>query len=338
MGAQAPGRAAGVITLAMPWALLLLPLPVLIWRLVPPRREKATAVRFPFFRQLTEAVGADTRSGSVERARARWQWGLLALAWVMVVVSLARPEKVGDPIESVRSARDVVLAIDISGSMGAGDFEAPDGVLLQRLAGVRQVVGQFISTREGDRIALIVFGTRAYLQAPLTEDHDTIIELLNTTEVAMAGPQTALGDAIGLAIHTFESSKVDQRLMILLSDGADTASRMSPVNAAEIAAEKGVEIFTIAVGNPEGEGDERVDVDTLTEIATRTGGSFFFATDQASLSEVYARIDQLAPRETERLSYRPRLPLGWLPLGLAVLLGLALLLVRTAYETRRHSA
>ena len=296
------------------------------------------AFRVPFFRQIVDMTGSAARTGSVERSRARWQWLLLMLAWILVVIALARPEKLGDPVESVRSARDVVLAIDISGSMDARDFEAPDGSLLQRLEGVRQVVRQFVSEREGDRIALIVFGTRAYLQAPLTEDHDTIIELLESTRVAMAGPQTALGDAIGLAIHTFESSKVDQRVLILLSDGADTASRMTPVNAAEIANEKGVEIFTIAVGNPEGQGDERVDVEALADVASRTGGSSFFATDQASLGEIYERIDALAPRETERLSYRPRLSLGWLPLGLAVIAGLGLLLIRTGLESRRRTA
>ena len=327
-----------MISLALPWAMLLLPVPWLVWRFSPSRRETVTALRFPFFRRIVEATGNQASSGSIVHARSSWQWLLMVLIWLMVVLALARPEKVGDPVESVRSARDVVLAIDISGSMDAGDFAAPDGRLLQRLEGVRQVVTQFVEARQGDRIALIVFGTKAYVQAPLTDDLATIIDLLDTTQVAMAGPQTAIGDAIGLAIRTFETSEVEQRLMILLSDGADTASRMSPVNAAEIARQEGVEIYTIGVGDPEASGDDQVDLDALRDIATRTGGAFFYATDQAALSDVYARIDDMAPREIERLSYRPRLALTHFPLGAAVLLGLVLLFIRTLPELRRAKA
>ena len=171
-------------------------------------------------------------------------------------------------------------------------------------------------------MALIVFGSQAYLQSPLTEDLTTIVELLETTEVGMAGPHTALGDALGLSIHTFEASDIEQRLLILLSDGADTASQMSPINAAEIAKTKGVEIYTIAFGDPEGSGENRVDVETLKEIAKRTDGSYFFAGDLSALNEVYKRIDELTPRDVETLSYRPRQSLAFWPLGLAAILGL----------------
>jgi Ca-activated chloride channel family protein len=137
----------------------------------------------------------------------------------------------------------------------------------------------------------------------------------------MAGPHTALGDAIGLAIRTFEASEIEQRLLILLTDGNDTASRMSPVNAAEIANGERAEIFTIGVGDPDASGEDRVDLATLRDIAARTGGEFFFAGDETALREVYARIDDLAPREVETLSYRPRQSLAWIPLALAALIG-----------------
>jgi Ca-activated chloride channel family protein len=205
--------------------------------------------------------------------------------------------------------------------MDARDFATPDGERKQRLAGVRDVVRTFVEGREGDRMALIVFGTRAYVQAPLTEDLGTVTSLLDRTEVGMAGPHTALGDAIGLAIRTFEASDIEQRLLILLSDGTDTASRMSPVNAAEIANGESVEIFTIGVGDPDARGEDRVDLATLRDVAARTGGAFFFAGDEAALREVYARIDALAPREVETLSYRPRQSLAWIPLALAALIG-----------------
>lgn len=171
-------------------------------------------------------------------------------------------------------------------------------------------------------MALIVFGSKAYVQAPLTEDLDTIVSLLYRTEVGMAGPHTALGDAIGLSIRTFEARNIDQRLLILLSDGSDTTSRMSPVNAAEIANEKGVEIYTIGVGDQDATGESRVDLATLQDIAGRTGGEFFFAADESTLENVYERIDALTPREVETLSYRPRLPLAWIPLAIAALIGL----------------
>ncbi|WP_353472513.1 VWA domain-containing protein [Salipiger sp. H15] len=327
-----------MISLAAPWLLLLLPLPLLVRWLVPPHRERESALRFPFFRRMTEAAGAEPRAGAVVLSRPVISWITATLCWALLVLALARPERVGAPITIDKAARDVVLAIDISGSMDARDFAAPDGQRLQRLAGVRQVVDQFVSGRDGDRMALIVFGTAAYLQAPLTDDLTTITELLDTTEVGMAGPHTALGDAIGLAIRTFEASDIDQRLLILLSDGSDTASRMSPVNAAEIAADRGVEIFTIGVGDPEATGENRVDLATLQAIALRTGGQYFFAEDAAALQAVYDRIDALAPRETETLSFRPRRSLSWIPMGLASLLGLGTVLWLQLRVQRRRRA
>lgn len=312
-----------MISLAAPWALLLLPLPLLVLWLVPPHRERVPALRFPFFRRIVDASGAEPGPGAVVLSRTRLQMAAALAAWALAVLALAQPERVGEPVEITKAARDVVLAIDISGSMDARDFETSDGDRKQRLEGVRDVVRAFVEGREGDRMALIVFGSKAYVQTPLTEDLSTVVDLLDRTEVGMAGPHTALGDAIGLAIRTFEASDIEQRLLILLSDGADTASRMSPVNAAEIARGQDVEIFSIGVGDPDATGEDRVDLATLKDIATRTGGAFFFAGDEAALREVYARIDDLAPREVETLSYRPRQSLAWIPLALAALIGTA---------------
>lgn len=314
-----------MISLGLPWALMILPLPLLVWRLVPPHRERVQALRFPFFRRIVDTAGTEPGPGAVVLRRTRLQMSAAIIAWCLIVLATAQPERVGEPVEITRAARDVVLAIDISGSMDARDFAGPDDAPQQRLAAVRDVVRSFVEGREGDRMALIVFGSRAYVQAPLTEDLGTIVDLLDRTEVGMAGPHTALGDAIGLAIRTFESSDIDQRLMILLSDGTDTASRMSPVNAAEIADGQGVEIYTIGVGDPDATGEDRVDLATLQDIAARTDGEYFFASDQDALTHVYARIDELAPREVETLSYRPRQPLAWIPLALAALVGLATL-------------
>ncbi|MFK7945266.1 MAG: VWA domain-containing protein [Paracoccaceae bacterium] len=310
-----------MISFGFPWAFLALPLPWLIWRLVPAHKERVPAIRFPFFREVVSRAGANASAGAVVLARSWFQMIAAALIWVMLVLAVSQPERLGAPIETSVSARDLVLAIDISGSMDARDFTSAEGDKLQRLEGVRAVVQQFVEGREGDRMALIVFGSKAYLQSPLTEDTSTIVELLDQTQVGMAGPHTALGDSIGLAIRTFEASEIEQRLLILLSDGADTSSTMSPVNAAEIANGKDVEIYTIAVGDPQADGENRVDVATLQDIANRTGGSYFFAEDQTALDEIYVRIDELAPRLTNTQSFRPRQTLHHIPLLLAVLIG-----------------
>ncbi|MDW3223879.1 MAG: VWA domain-containing protein [Paracoccaceae bacterium] len=292
-------------------------------------------MRFPFFRRIISAADAIAGPGAIVIRRTRLQMIAAVLIWVLMVIALARPERLGAPIEITKSARDVVLAIDISGSMDAVDFATPDGAAVQRLEGVKTVVDDFLAAREGDRVALIVFGSQAFLQAPLTESLSTISALLTQTEVGMAGPQTAIGDAIGLAIRTFEASEIEQRLLILLSDGADTGSRMSPVNAAEIARSKGVEIHTIGVGDPEAEGENRVDTRALQDIASRTGGRSFFATDLEGLSETYAQIDEMTPRLVEQLSYRPRTQLTHYVLGMAVILGVLTLSFLTYTKTHR---
>lgn len=326
-----------MISLAFPWALLALPLAWVVWRFAPVHRETVSALRFPFFREIVQATDQTPRAGSIVMQRSRLQMASAIAIWCLLILGLAAPERVGAPIEITKSARDLVLAIDISGSMSEADFIDQDGQRLQRFEAVRQVVQQFVENREGDRIALIVFGSQAYLQTPLTEDLQTVAQLLEQTEVGMAGPHTALGDAIGLSIRTFESSEIEQRVLILLSDGSDTASRMSPLNAAEIARQAGVEISTIAVGDPNSSGENRVDVATLQDIARRSGGNSYFASDVNALSQVYARIDDLNPRAVETLSYRPRQSLAYVPIGLAALIGLFSLAFLHLSQRRRVS-
>lgn len=311
-----------MISLAFPWALLALPLPLLVWWLSPPHRQRVPAIRFPFFRRIVEATEQTPQEGAVVVTRTRLQMVVAIAVWCLLVLSVAQPERLGEPIEVTKSARDVVIALDISGSMDAADFVDANGNRMQRLAGVKAVVRDFVADRQDDRMALIVFGSRAFLQAPLTDDTGTIIDLVDQTQVGMAGPHTALGDSIGLAIRTFENSEVEQRLLILLSDGSDTSSRMSPLNAAEIARSSGVEIFTIGVGDPKGTGENWVDTETLADIARRTGGAYFFASDLDGLSGIYARIDELNPRLVEVLSHRPRTALHGYLMALSALIGL----------------
>ncbi|WP_424968248.1 VWA domain-containing protein [Dinoroseobacter sp. S375] len=309
------------VAFATPWILLMLPLPLLVWWLVPPHRERTAALRIPFFRSVTAATGARAADGARVLARSRLQVLATALCWILIVVGLARPERLGDPITVTNAARDLILAVDISGSMDDRDMETPEGDRVQRLQAVKDVVRAFVAEREGDRIALIVFGANAYVQVPFTEDLDSVAELLEQTQTGMAGPNTAIGDAIGLAIRAFEDSEIEERLLILLSDGADTASAMSPINAAEIAADAQITIYTIGVGNPDGSGEERLDPATLEDIARRGGGAFYYATDVEGLAEIYAEIDTLNPRVTDSATYQPREPISHILFALALLIG-----------------
>ncbi|WP_428527513.1 VWA domain-containing protein [Roseibium sp.] len=327
-----------MIEFGHPLAFLLLPLPLLIYFAVPPFQQRVSALRFPFFRRLADVVGQGPKEGSVVFRRTLLQNIAAVLVWVLVVAALAQPEHVGEPIVQEKAARDVMLAIDISGSMDQRDFPSTEGERVQRLDAVKRVVGEFITERDGDRVALIVFGARAFVQAPFTEDLNSVRALLDQTEVGMAGPHTVLGDAIGLAIKTFQASDIEDRLLIVLSDGADTGSRMTPVNAAAIAARDDIEIITIGVGDPDGTGDQRLDERTLTEIARASGGSYFFAGDEAALGDIYARIDAQKPREVKTTTYRPREQLGYILLALAALIGLLALTVLHVSSLRRTPA
>ncbi len=325
-----------MLELAWPFALATLPLPLLAWWLLPAWRTERASVRVPFFEQLAAAAGQTPQPGAVILKRLPVQMIVAGVVWVLLILALARPQWVGPPVTRDVSARDLMLAVDISGSMDQHDFRAPDGQMLQRLAGVKRVITEFIVRRRGDRVGLILFGTRAYVQVPFTQDLGTTRALLDQTDVAMAGQQTAIGDAIGLAINTFAASKAQQKVLILLTDGNDTASRVSPAHAADIARQRGLVIHTIGVGDPAASGENRVDLATLREVASTTGGQFFRAEDGAQLQAIYAEIDRLAPVKLQTQTWRPKLPLFQWPLGAAVVLGLALWVVLLLPGLRPH--
>ena len=302
------------------WAFLMLPLPLLAWWLLPPQREQVSALRVPFFDRITEAAGAEARAGSVILRRRWLQRIVAAIVWLLLVTGLAKPQWVGDPIVREEAARDIMLAIDLSASMDYRDFPGEDGTNVSRFAAVQRVVDRFVADRESDRIGLIVFGAKAYLQLPFTRDLETARSLVALMEVGMAGPQTALGDSIGLAIRNFETSEVDDRILIVLTDGNDTASKMTPINAAEIAALNGIQIFTIGIGDTDAVGEDRVDFGVLESVSGRTGGAFFDARDETALEQVYRRIDELAAADVRTQSWRPRISLVHWPAGAAILL------------------
>jgi Ca-activated chloride channel family protein len=314
-----------MLSFAFPWAFLLLPAPFLVWRYAPPYKEQARALRVPFFRSLSDAAGQTPSQGAVVRSRGRWQMAVAILCWCLTITGLARPEILGERIVIEKAARDLVLAVDISGSMDARDLRDAAGNPLQRLEAVKEVINAFIAEREGDRVALIVFGSNAYLQTPFTEDLDSAAELMAQTEVGMAGPHTAIGDAIGLALRTFEASDIEQKLLVLLSDGADTNSQMSPLNATEIAVQAGVRIFAIGIGDPQGSGENRVDLETLEAIAARADGAFFVAEDTEGLRDIYAEIDRLNPRLVDTTTFQPKETIGHYAFAAAIGLAVSML-------------
>ncbi|QNK00130.1 VWA domain-containing protein [Dyella telluris] len=312
-----------MLQLEYPWLLTLLPLPLLVWWLLPPYGERTRAIRVPFFEDLTKATGLKPAHGAVV-LRGNWLRRVLApLCWVLVVLALAGPERLEPPIERTQSARDLLLAIDLSGSMATPDFLDPQGQRISRLDAVKGVVDDFIRRRTTDRIGLIVFGTNAFPQAPLTLDHVAVRELLDELRVGMAGQQTAIGDAIGIAVKMTEHSQQRERVLILLTDGNDTAGRLPAEKAAEIAKANHIVIHTIGIGDPEAKGENKVDLAALQRISAATGGRSFRGENREQLADIYGLLDRMTPSKVKHSVYRPKLKLYYVPLGAALLLMVA---------------
>lgn len=305
--------------LAHPWALLLLPLPLLM-RLVPAYKESRDSVRVPFFDKLVELSEQRPDTGAMILRRDRAQRFLVGFMWLCLIIAATKPQWIGPPIEQQKSGRDLMIAVDLSGSMQTRDFTLPDGSTVDRLQAVKQVLEDLAKQHASDRLGLIVFGDAAYLQTPFTDDHRVWTQLLAETEIGMAGQSTVFGDAIGLAIKLFRENNSDNRVLIVLTDGNDTGSTVPPVDAAKVAAANAIRIYTIAVGDPASAGEEALDMDTIKRVSQVTGGQDFQALDQQALRSAYQAIGELEPELYETISFRPRQSLHWAPLGLALLL------------------
>lgn len=320
-----------------PWLLVLAPLPWLVRRLLPPATSRQPAVRAPFYtewQQMSETQGGRTARGSALPTAGLW------LLWVLLLLAAARPMWIGEPIELPNSGRDLMMAVDISGSMRIEDMQVRQA-LVPRVDAVRQLGAQFISQRSGDRLGLILFGSNAYVQSPLSFDTATVERFLSEAQIGFAGEETAIGDAIGLAVKRLKERPAESRVLILLTDGQDTASSVKPLDAAKLAAKLGIRIYTIGIGadsltlpglfgssfgsrqvNPSAELDE----DTLQQIAQITGGEYFRARNPQELLNIYNVLDELEPVEQETTLYRPRQALGYIPLLGALLLSFLLAL------------
>lgn len=305
--------------LELPWLLLLLPLPWLLRYVLPARHCRQDAVRTPFFQQMAEATGQRPGRTATQRPVGFLAHLLNGLAWCLLVLALAAPTRLEPPIEKLQPQRDLLLAIDTSQSMETTDT----GAGLSRMQAVQQVMGTFIERRRNDRLGLVIFGDRPYTQAGFTQDQSTLRTLLGELQPGIAGPRTALGDAIGLGVKQFASSAAQDKVLILLSDGRDTASRMPPEQAALIARQHGIRLYCIGFGSTEGEGENRLDEALLQRIAHDSGGRYLHASDQQELALAIDELDRLLPVMQRHLQHQPASPLYVYPLGTA--LGLLLL-------------
>lgn len=337
-------------SLAWPWMLLALPLPLLVRKLLPPvSGAQEAGLRVPSLSGFS--VLADR--SEVEQLL-NWRFWLAVIAWLLLVLAAARPERIGDELDVPVSGRNLMLAVDLSGSMDAKDFELGSRKV-DRLTATKAVASDFIARREGDRIGLILFGERAYLQVPLTLDRETVNVLLMEAFIGLAGEKTAIGDAITLAVKRIhdQGDVGGDQVLILLTDGANTAGAVDPLKAAELAQQIGLRIYTIGIGaesisvpsitggmrrvNPSADLDE----ETLTTIAEQTGGRYFRARDTASLQDIYRLLDEMEPVAEPEAGFRPVTALFYWPLGgavvLAMLMALANLLAgwRVARELKR---
>ena len=328
-----------MIQFAWPWAFALLPLPYLAYRLLPKATQPDNAALWV----PSLAPFASAQSSRPAPPKQRWRLALTLLCWLLLVTACVRPQWLGQPVELPVSGRDLMLAVDLSGSMSTDDFRLR-GNQVDRLTALKAVATAFIEQRSGDRLGLILFGDKPYIQAPLTFDHTTVVQLLHEAAIGLAGKKTAIGDAIGLAIKRLNKQDDNQKVLILLTDGANTSGEITPEKAAELAKKAGLKIYTIGIGseamelgnflfkrtvNPSADLDETM----LKHLADMTGGQYFRARDTKELVEIYQQLDAMEPVEKEKNIYRPISALYQWPLGIAVVICLLWLAIRQLMRT-----
>ncbi|AJC48524.1 VWA domain-containing protein [Allofrancisella guangzhouensis] len=318
-----------MIKVEYPWFLILIILPVLVYWILPrAKKDEQLALKTPFFKEIKSQI---TDGGSSNFRRANYLKYLLGIIWVFLVVSGSGLQWLGKPMNLPQSGRDLMIAIDLSGSMAIQDMKKADGQMESRFDLVMRVANQFLETRKGDRVGLILFGSKAYLQAPLTFDIPTVKKMLNDSSIALPGPQTAIGDAIGLAVKKLMQYPNQSKALVLLTDGENNSGSLQPLQAAELAKKNGIKVYTIGLGGGQmimqtafGQRiintSEDLDTNVLKEIAKMTGGEFFRAQNSKDLQHIYQEIDKLEPVESDKTVIRPVTYIYPWSLGVALLL------------------
>lgn len=322
------------------WLLWLAPLPLLMYFLRPEKQEDV-ALRVPFFQQAMALQQQESRRTPTRPLRYIALWTI----WLSALFAAANPQWLGEPVSIQGSGRDLLLAVDISGSMQIEDMQL-HGKAVNRLIALKQVVGNFVESRKSDRLGLILFGSQAYLQAPLTYDRHTVGVLLQEAQIGFAGEQTAIGDAIGLAVKRLRSRPDNSRVLILLTDGANTSGELTPRRAAELAKHEHIKIYTIGFGademvvpgifgnrriNP----SEDLDEEAMRAVADATGGQYFRARTPEELDAIHKELNRLEPIELDSRTFRPVRTLFFWPLSLAFII--SLLFALTHWWQRRDS-
>ncbi len=315
----------------MQWPLLLLlaPLP-LVMKFIAPKKRVEAALRVPFYQHASQLEKLNRLSIGKRPAKLFALWTM----WLSCVFAATNPQWVGEPMSMPSSGRDLLMAVDISGSMEQTDM-ALNGHRITRLMAVKKVIGDFVTRRNTDRLGLILFGAQAYLQAPLTYDRQTVNELLQEAQIGFAGRETAIGDAIALAVKRLRDRPDGSRVLVVLTDGANTAGVLAPDKATELAQKAKIKIYTIAFGaesmevpglfgsrtiNPSRDLDEP----TMIAIAEKTGGKYFRARNLEELDNIHRELDQLEPIEIEAETFRPVETLFYWPLAFAFLLSMTM--------------
>lgn len=320
-----------MISFAWPWLLLLLPLPLLIYWLPAKNTNKNTAaLKMPILieTQITVQQNQQKKTASLF---------ILSLCWLLLVLAVSRPQWLGDAIDIPTEGREMMIAVDLSGSMQIEDMSL-NGRTVNRLDMLKVVLGNFIQRRVGDRLGLILFADDAYMQTPMTFDRKTVKQMLDESVLGLVGRKTAIGDAIALAVKRFDAKQKSNKVLLLLTDGQNTAGKISPEQALELAVAKNITIYTIGIGadvmlqqslfgtrrvNPSSELDEQ----SLANIAEKTGGKYFRAKDSQSMSQIYSLLDQLEPVEQDQQQMRPLTALFYWPLAAVLVLSFAYFII-----------
>jgi len=323
--------------LATPWVLIALPLPLIIWICLPRATTTSqSALNIPFFERLSSIQTAKTHHPILS-----FIW--LLLIWSLLVVALSGPRWLGEPRPLSREGHNIMLILDISGSMEIQDHLL-NGRPSTRLSLVKHAAEMFIKNRPGDQLGLVLFGTRAYLQTPLTHDHASILMRLKDATVGLAGKTTSIGDALGLAVKHMQHVPPKGRVVILLTDGANNSGALPPLKAAKIAHTDGIKVYTIGLGSSntaiQRYGSipvmaDDLDENTLKTIASMTGGRYFRATDKRSLDSIYQLINQLETVPQSDATVRPEIDYYLWPLTLALFCFMLWLIHITAVFQRK---
>ncbi|CAG9297112.1 vWA domain-containing protein [Celerinatantimonas diazotrophica] len=305
------------------WPLLFLaPLPLLIqwlFRAIPKQTQSIYNYSLPYM--ITERKAPPRAS----------LWWLKWLIWLLLLTAAARPQWLSSAtVPIIHQGRNMMIAVDLSGSMQIRDMRL-NGKRVSRLVALKHLLGQFVAQRKGDQLGLILFADHAYLQSPLTYDTTTVQHYVSQMQQGLVGNQTAIGEAIGLAVKELLQVPAKQRVLILLTDGQNTAGVVDPLQAAKVAKDNHVTIYTIGIGakhlstptlfgmqsfNPSQDLDEKL----LKQIASMTHGQYFRAASSQQMAEIYKKLDKLEPIKGKKQYYRPKQELYFWPLLAAILL------------------